>query len=435
MLDNKLQKFLFHLTSLLTTWFPRFGSWFFNTVIPPIAGNKLLIRYLDRKNLKVLQQVEKFEHILVIPDVHIGDAIMMQAAVASFRDFFPDARIDYVVKKAVACLIEGNPDISNLYPVFTGAPMPNQSDIEHVKRIVAENHYDLCFNCSPFFEDSSLFPPGQKILNLMTVAPKMVRNDIEKIGNNHFLFQCHEFPHLLLEKLRPVQRREKFKGVPLTLGDRAIDEAKTFLASNRISGNDPILFFNPDTASQYTRIPFEKQLEFLKLLAQLPVHILLGSAFTAKGIEAQLLERMSAEENRKFTIVPTSLSLDGYSALIDFTDVFISGDTGPLHMAAARKVSKSGKFSFRNKTFVISIFGATPPRMSGYDSTDPLLPAANQDVLSKTYVSESLCRNITCVNKMAKTCVVVRCFEVLDIQTIFSDIQDHVSKLSSSAAH
>ena len=435
MLDNKLQKFLFHLTSVLTTWFPRFGSWFFDTVIPPIVGNKPLIRHLDRKNMNVLRQVEKFDRILVIPDVHIGDAIMMQAAVTAFRDFFPDARIDYVVKKTVACLMEGNPDISNLYPVFTGAPLPNQSDIDHVKRIVAENHYDLCFNCSPFFEDSRLFPLGQKILNLMTVAPQMVRNDIDQVGNNHFLFQCHEFPHRLLERLKPPQRREKFKGVPLTLADTAIDEAKAFLSSNGITGDRPILFFNPDTASQYTRIPFEKQVEFLKLLAQLPGRILLGSAFTAKGIEAQLIEKMTAQEKDRFTIVPTSLSLDGYSALIDFTDVFISGDTGPLHMAAARKVSKSGKHPFRNRTFVISIFGATPPRMSGYDSTHPLFPAANQDTLSRTYVSESLCRNITCVNKMAKTCEVVRCFEVLDIRTIFSDIQAYLNKLSFSAAH
>jgi ADP-heptose:LPS heptosyltransferase len=434
MLDNKLQKFLFHLTSLLTTWFPRFGAWFFNTTLPPIVGNKFLVRYLDRKNLKALQKVEKFERILVIPDVHIGDAIMMQAAVTAFRDFFPNARIDYVVKKAVACILEGNPDVSNLYPVFTGAPLPNQSDIEHVKRIVAENHYDLCFNCSPFFEDGRLFPPGQKILNLMSVAPQMVRNDIEQKGNNHFLFQSYEFPRRLLEKLRPVQRPDKFKGVPLTLADTAIDEAKAFLSSHGITGDGPILFFNPDTASQYTRIPFEKQVEFLKLLARLPGQILLGSAFTARGIEAQLIEKMTTQGKSKFTIVPTSMSLDGYSALIDFTDVFISGDTGPLHMAAARKVSKSGNYPFRNRTFVISIFGATPPRMSGYDSTHPLYPAANQDTLSKTYVSESLCRNITCVNKMAKTCKVVRCFEVLDIQTIFSDIQAYLNKLSFSAA-
>ncbi len=434
MLDNKLQKTLFHLTSVLTTWFPRGGAWFFDHTIPPILGNRMLVQSTFNKNLKALKKVKKFDRILVIPDVHIGDAIMMQAAVTAFRDFFPEARIDYVIKKAVGCLIEGNPDISNLYPVFTGAPYPNESDIAHVQKIVAENQYDLCFNCSPFFEDSRLFPEGQKILNFLTVAPQLARNDIDKSGTNHFLFQSYEFPCRLLEKLVPAKRLEKFKGVPLTLTDKAIEEAKNFLESHKIPKNKPIIFFNPDTASIFTRIPFEHQLVMLKDLAQLNVSILLGSAFTAKGIEAQLLEKMTEAERGKMTIVPTSLSLDGYSALIDFTDVFISGDTGPLHMAAARKVSKSGNFKFKNKTFVISIFGATPPRMSGYDSTDPLFPAANQDVLSRTYVSESPCRNITCVNKMAKTCKVVRCFEVLDVAAIAADIKGYLGPLPSISA-
>src|SRR5258708_1285160 len=120
MLSNELQKTLFHLTSVVTNWFPRCGARFFNTVLPPIIGNRFLVNRMSKKNLAVLRKMKEFKKILVIPGIHIGVAIMMQAAVTAFRDFFPDARIDYVVKKSVACLIEGNPDISNLYPYFTG---------------------------------------------------------------------------------------------------------------------------------------------------------------------------------------------------------------------------------------------------------------------------------------------------------------------------
>ncbi len=432
MLDNKLQKTLFHLTSLVTTWFPRSGAWFFNHTLTPIVGNRLLVNHTLRKNLQAIQKVKKFERILVIPDVHIGDAIMMQAAVSAFRDFFPTARIDYVIKKSIACLIEGNPDISNLYPVFTGAPYPNAADVAEVQKLVAENHYDLCFNCSPFFENSRLFPEGQAIMNFMTVAPQLVRNDIDQTGINHFLFQSYEFPHKLLSSLGKPQRTDAFTGVPLTLSDKSFEEAKDFLKSNGIALDKPIFFLNPDTASPFTRIPFDYQLAILKHFAQMDLSVLLGAAFTAKDIEKRLWEGLSEDEKKKVVIVPTGLSIDGYCALIDFTDVFLSGDTGPLHMAAARKVSKSGNVKFRNKTFVISVFGATPPRMSGYDSTDPLFPPANQDVISRTYVSESPCRNITCVNKMAKTCQKVRCFEVLDVDNIYRDVETYLRGLSAN---
>jgi ADP-heptose:LPS heptosyltransferase len=430
MLDNKTQKILFHLSSVATTWFPRGGAWFFDHALPPLLGSRFLVDRTLRKNLRDLKKVKKFERILVIPDVHIGDAIMMQAAVSSFRDFFPDARIDYVIKKSIACLIEGNPDISNLYPVFTGAPFPNENDVAEIQKLVRENQYDLCFNCSPFFEDSRLFPEGQAILNFMNVAPQLVRNEIDQAGINHFLFQSYEFPQKLLLSEHRQQRALPLTGVPLTLSDRSIEEAKDFLKTHGIAGDKPVFFLNPDTASTFTRIPFDYQLAILKHFAQMDIWVLLGAAFTAKDIEKRLWEGLGEEEKKKVVIVPTGLSIDAYCALIDFTDVFLSGDTGPLHMAAARKVSKSGNFKFRNKTFVISVFGATPSRMSGYDSTNPLFPPANQDVISRTYVSQSPCRNITCVNKMAKTCQKVRCFEVLDVESIYRDVETYLQGLS-----
>ena len=434
MLDNKLQKTLFHLTSVATTWFPRGGAWFFDHTLPPIVGNKMLVKYILRRNLERLKKVQKFERILVIPDIHIGDAIMLQGAVHAFRDFFPDARIDYVIKKSVACLIEGNPVISNLYPIFTGSVFPSQADIEGIQKLVAENHYDLCFNCSPFFEDDRLFPKGQAILNLMTVAPQMVRNDLDQTGLNHFLYQSYQLPERLLRRTVSSMPAKPFRGVTVTLSDEAYEGAKSLLQDLKVPRDKPLVLHNPDTASRYTLIPVEYQVDLLKRLIAMDCAVLLSAAYTFKDINEKILGALSEEERRKVFMVPTKLPIDAYAALVDFTDVFISGDTGPLHIAAARKRSRSGKLEFQNKAFVISIFGATPARMSGYDSTNPLFPPANQDVWSKTYVSESPCRNITCVNKMAKTCQKVRCYETLDVAAIAGDIKLHLEKRKASAA-
>jgi ADP-heptose:LPS heptosyltransferase len=434
MLDNKLQKTLFHLTSVATTWFPRGGAWFFDHTIPPILGNKLLVKHIFGKNLRTVQTVPQFKKILVIPDIHIGDAVMMQGAVQAFRDFFPGARIDYVIKKSVACLIEGNPAISNLYPLFTGSVFPTESDVESIKKLVAENEYDLCFNCSPFFEDDRLFPPGQKILNFMTGAPQLARNDIDQVSINHFLFQSYMFVDKLLKKTTGAYPLKVFPGVPVTLSDDAFQKAKDLLDQNNVRRDKPIVFINPDTASPYTLIPFEYQARLLKQILEMGATVLFGTAFVHKDAEKRLVENLSADEKKNVVVIPCSMPIDAYAALVDFADVFISGDTGPLHIAAARKFSKTGNVKFRNKTFVISVFGATPARMSGYDSTNPLFPPANQDVVSRTYVSQSPCRNITCVNKMAKTCEKVRCFEVLDVEGIVGDIKRHLEELKPPLA-
>jgi heptosyltransferase-2 len=430
-IGNQVQKNLFHLTSVATNYFPRAGAKFFDAAILPVVGHPLVVDSVFKANRKKLGSAP-LERILVIADIHIGDAVMMQGAVQAFRDYFPEARIDYVIKKSVAGLIEGNPAITNLYPCFTGASFPTDGDVESIKKLVAENRYDLCLNCSPFFEDDRLFPPGQKILNFMTVAPQLLQNEKDGKGINHFLFQSYEFAKKLIEANFNIRPFGDFQGARVTLPDSAYAEAENFIADNPVPVDKPLVFFNPDTASPYTLIPFAYQVEILKKILASDVSLLLGSAFTHQGLEQKLLESLTAEERQKVFVVPSTLPIEAYAALVDFSDVFLSGDTGPLHIAAARKVSRSARVAFRNKTFVVSLFGATPARMSGYDSENPLYPPANQDAPSRTYVSQSPCRNITCVNKMAKTCPTARCFEVLDVDKILWDIRRHFKKPARS---
>ena len=183
---------------------------------------------------------------------------------------------------------------------------------------------------------------------------------------------------------------------------------------------------NPDAASPYTRVPFNEQVELLRQLSALAVPVLVAAGHTEANVGVRLRDALPAAQQRGLHIIPATMPLDAWSALIDRADAFVSADTGPLHLGAARKVSRSGSRSFRNRTAIHGIFGATPARMSGYDSTLPGFLPANQDAPSHTYVAGSPCRNITCLNKLYKTCQTVRCFEVTDIDAIGSTIRAEI---------
>jgi hypothetical protein len=101
-----------------------------------------------------------------------------------------------------------------------------------------------------------------------------------------------------------------------------------------------------------------------------------------------------------------------------------------MHLAAARKLSRSGRHDFRNRTAVLSIFGATPARMSGYDSVQPGYLPANQDAPSWSYTAGSPCRNISCLNKIFKTCRFVHCFDDVDAEALACLIEDHLKTLA-----
>jgi hypothetical protein len=79
----------------------------------------------------------------------------------------------------------------------------------------------------------------------------------------------------------------------------------------------------------------------------------------------------------------------------------------------------------------VSVFGATLPRMSGYDSSRPGFLAGNQDAPSWCFHVASGCHNITCLNKLYKTCRVVRCFEAIDVDAVARATTSHLRKLAA----
>lgn len=424
--NSRLQKTIFDGTSRLTDHFPRAGARFLDFTFPPLVNNLLLSTLFTHHNRRVVQSLKAFRRFLVIPDIHIGDAVMTQASISAVRDLFPDAHVDYVVNKAAYPLIEGNPEVTRVLPFFTGGFFPSAANLAELRDLVKSEPYDLCLNFSPFIKDKEIVPDGHGILNIMSYAPVIIRNEKDTARINHFIYHDYRFTRDLLSIVAQPVRKEAFRGVRLTLTDSAIEQAGRFASDTGLSSAMPTVLYNPDGASRFTRMPFEKQADLLARLVRLEALILLGAGHTEAGIGERLKASLPVLFRSKVKIIPSDVPLEVFSALIDFSDVFISGDTGPLHLAAARRYSRSGGFVFRNRTAVLSLFGATPARMSGYDSFQPGYLPANQDAPSWSYTAGSPCRNITCLNKMYKTCRTVRCFEEVDVRGLARRVRSYL---------
>ena len=430
----KMQKFFFDGTSRLTARFPRAGSRIMDFTLRPILDNPFLAAYATFRNRRRMSGLKAFRRFLVIPDIHIGDSVMTQAVLIALRDFFPEAQIDYLVNKVTYPMIEGNPEANRILPIFSGGTFPTPALLKTLQDLVSKESYDLVLCCSPFIKDNFLRPRARGIINFLNNTPVIIGNERKPSEVNHFIFQMHRFTRdLFLPYVRPV-RNETFRGVRLSFSDASVERARRSAAEAGLSPGVPAIFYNPDGASPYTRLPFDKQADLLNRLTRRKFPVLLGAGHTEANIGERLRQTLPLAQRAQVKIIPPELPLEVYVALIDACDVFVSGDTGPLHLAAAWKYSRTGRFSFRNRTAVLSIFGGTPSRMSGYDSFQPGYLAANQDAPSWCYTAGSPCRNITCINKMLKTCRTVRCFEELDIENlagrIFAYLENRVNNRS-----
>jgi ADP-heptose:LPS heptosyltransferase len=430
--DNRWQKIFSDASSRLTNHFPCAGSRSLDSVILPLLGNPLLAYILKRVNRRIMRRIKSFRRILVISYIHIGDGVLQQSVLTGLRDFFPDSQVDYVVGKAVYPLIASNPEATTIYPLFfgDGTNLPAEC-LNALHELYAKEKYDLCINMCPYIRNRDFAPGGRGVLNFKTQGPIFLRNERKPGPINHFSYQSYRFTRDCLSMVATPVRPESFQGVRLIFSDSAVEQAERFATKVGLAPDQPVIFYNPDTATRFTLIPFDRQVEFLLSLTRFPVSILLGEGHTNTGIGIRLKAALPASLQEKVSIIPAVLPLDAYSALIDCSDVFISGDTGPLHIAATRKFSASGRHTFRNRTAVLSIFGATPARMSGYDSLQPGFLPANQDAPSWCYAAKSPCRNITCLNKLYKTCPKLRCFEEMDVAGMADRIREYLDLLAT----
>jgi ADP-heptose:LPS heptosyltransferase len=428
----RTQEILFGGSSWLTDTFPHLGARVLDATVHSVAGSRPVAAFSAWRSRGIARRMLGFRRFLVISDVHIGDALIAQPMLTALRDFFPDAEIDYAINRAVAPLIEGFPDATRVLPIFEGAALPSAADVAALRHIVHTGRYDLCVNACAFIAQGDVAGPRQPFVDFAAHGAAILRNENDASRINHFSYEAYRFVREVLGTVARPTREERFPGTRTSYSDAAIEGAARFAASVGLAPTTPVVMYNPDTASRFTMMPFDAQAELLQeVVARAPTAttILLGAGHTAAGIGERLLATLPTAMQRGVRLVPRSMPLDAYAALIDFADVFVTGDTGPLHLAAARRYARSGCHQFRNRTAVLSFFGATPPRMSGYDSFRAGYLAANQDAPSSCYQAVSPCRNITCVGKLFKTCVTPRCFEHVDVNDLVSHAAAHLHSL------
>jgi ADP-heptose:LPS heptosyltransferase len=442
MINEGLSRVAFFLFDRVTDLFPTSAPRVVQKILLGILGNRLAYTFYLMKYRRGLEHLEALDRILVVADLGIGDAIILQPAIEVFTRHFPGVQIDYLCNRSAGDLVFALPGAGNVFDIFIANGRLHHGDLSLITEIETRFNYSLIVNLCPFI-GRKVWRSKAKVLDLyVPFAAYIIRMWRVKAERMHVSSALVSFLEEFLSPLAlsapsPGSGESIFPRSPLHFGgnsiylsDGAIDIAKRFLVNNRLFLDQRLVFFNPDTSSRFTRIPFEVQIRILREIVESNDvgAVLLGVGFSSPGIEQKLLSALPTAARDRVTVVPP-LPLHAYAAIIDACDMFVSGDGGPLHVAAAWRRSISGRHVLRNRTAVVSVFGATDSRMYGYDSERPDHVAANQLAPSKVFVSEAPCRNITCINKLGKTCRDTRCFSGIEAGQISAYINSYFSSM------
>jgi ADP-heptose:LPS heptosyltransferase len=411
----------------------RISSPVLDRAVKRLSFNKKLNHFLKKRNAKKLLQIGRLKKVLIIPDINIGDAMICQSFIAPMKNAFPDIEISYIYHKNASPLVCMNPNIDEHFPLFRNIGYPSDKDFASLQNLLRGFHFDMIFNLNPYFNSKHFRIARSPVIYSTRLMSNVIRNYTSHSSEAHISLQMSKFAEELIETLisNPAnggKKQQNFYHHCFYTTQSPLIKAQRILKKLKIRSDSKKVFLNPDTSCAYTRIPLGIQKELLKgILANPETHILLNCGFTFQGIEKELLREIPSSYSKRITIIPKDTPIDVYAALTDHSDVFITGDTAPLHIAAAKKIILDSDLSFRNSTAVVGIFGATSSKIYGYDSFSAEHVAAPQKAPSKVFEVFPECKNLTCIDKIFKACPKVKCFDGLKSEPIIDYVNSYLA--------
>ncbi len=177
---------------------------------------------------------------------------------------------------------------------------------------------------------------------------------------------------------RSAQRAELDVPIPLYICPEHVQKARQEIIHIRqqaifLQEQCTLLMVAPDTASEITRPPTSLLAEGVAgaLASNQSLFVAVLPGYTDQYASSNLMHALAPTFPSRIFLMPAEpkLSLLELAAVIDQSDIFVSGDTGVMHLAATMKKIEqtvNPELSPRNTVKIISLFGGTNPALYGY---------------------------------------------------------------------
>ena len=143
------------------------------------------------------------------------------------------------------------------------------------------------------------------------------------------------------------------------------------LKENAARSNCKALVVAPDSATLVTRPPTALLASALAELLHPGLFICILPSYTDETASLRLFQALAAHDPERVCCLPAQprMTLLETAALLDQADLFVTGDTGVMHIATAKKqIAREvpDTVSLQNNPRIVALFGGTNPGFYGY---------------------------------------------------------------------
>ena len=293
-------------------------------------------------------KIKKADRILIFKIGAIGDVVMTTPLIRAIRTEFPHARIDYLIGKSYASILEGNPYIDNII-TFDENIYFRRKLMNIFNAIRIPQKYDLAF----VLDKHMMFPVLASRFAHFRVGfdrnGEGFANNVNVKYENYTSKSKHEI-YYYLDTINAISKKEYTDAeTNVFLSGRDEQFAKEYLKKHHI---DPLKLvcicpggaINLGVGDDYMRRwPLDRFIQLAKRLLEKDYYVMfLG------GKEDAFVEKENIK-HKNFHVLIGKTTIKQTAAVLKQANVVICNDSGPMHLAGAVN---------RN---ILSLFGPTSP--------------------------------------------------------------------------
>lgn len=354
---------------------------------------------------------ESNKNFLIVKLSSLGDVIHSLPVLRTLRENFPKSFIAWVVEEKCQDVLYNNPDLDELIVLRTKYWRRNwsgQSLVEVFKavRTIRQRRFDVVFDLQGLAKSG--------LIARLSGAPERIgfhRRDCRERLNTWFTNRKAPYVgkgvHVIDKNLALLLRvgvTDFVKAFPLAIPTASHEYIAAYLESNKDLLSNPIAVINPGVGFKTKQWSLGRFAELGdRIASELGYNILL----TWGPGEEKKIESIAAQMQERHWIAPPT-SIHQSIALFSHISLFVSCDTGPLHLCSVMGIP------------TVSIFGPTDPVRNG-----PV--GLNHEVVYKTLPC-SFCYKRQCPTQN-------ECMEEVTVEDVFQAVKKSVSIHAKVLAH
>lgn len=311
--------------------------------------NGILALFSPKKNKQTTLNKNEIKTILMIrPNYRIGNLIFLTPLINELSKQIPDAKIDIIVGMRLAGkIIEPLPNVDKVIDIPRKLLLQPLEMLRYIKQTRQKN-YDLALNMSGGSTSSQIVSALIKAkYKASFYSDKMWGNftHIQVRGNKHYRHMGLESLEFLRFFDLPFPDSQPTLDIKLT--EDELSEAKkdldNLLQQNKISGDKKII-------TLFRNARFDKKIEdawwskWIDEILRLDPNVVFIDILSP-DIPEKLSDKVLAYGNKNLRVL---------GAFFKHCDLYVSADTGPMHLAVA---SQAKVLAFFNKTNA-EVYGA-----------------------------------------------------------------------------